>query len=110
MISKDKYCKVGGLSERFRRHYEDVDFCLRLRKHGWRNIFVASVRLIHHESKSRGQEYNFTDRVLLLDQWEALIDRGDEYYNSNFDQHYTDYRLRVKGGALYRLKAKGAAR
>ena len=110
MIRKDKYVKVGGLNERFRRHYEDVDFCLRLRKHGWRNIFVASVRLIHHESKSRGQEYNFTDRVLLLDQWEALIDRGDEYYNANFDKNCTDYRLRVKGGALSRLRAKGGAR
>ena len=84
MVRAEIYAAVGGLNENFLRHYEDVDFCLRLRKKGLRNIYVGSTRLIHHESKSRGSVYNYTDRVLLLDYWHEEIQGGDPYYNPNF--------------------------
>jgi GT2 family glycosyltransferase len=71
-----------------------VDFCLRLRKRGLRNIYVGGTRLIHHESKSRGGTYNYTDRVLLLDYWERQILEGDPFYNVNFDPDRNDYSLR----------------
>jgi GT2 family glycosyltransferase len=85
----------GGLNETFGRHYEDVDFCLRLRRLGLRNIFVGGARMVHHESKSRGSYYDFTDRVLLLDHWESWIQRGDPYYNPSFDPERVDYSVRV---------------
>jgi GT2 family glycosyltransferase len=94
MVSKQKYWDCGGLNEHFRRHYEDVDFCLRLQSRGWRNLYVASVALIHHESMTRGSIYDFTDRFLLLDYWEPQILRGDPYYNPNFDPSRVDYALR----------------
>jgi GT2 family glycosyltransferase len=94
LVGRTRYDACGGLNERFQRHYEDVDFCLRLRRQGLRNVFVGAVRLIHHESKSRGTQYNYTDRVLLLDWWEKDILRGDPYYNPNFDPHRTDYAVR----------------
>ncbi len=94
LVAKSKYDACGGLNERFQRHYEDVDFCLRLRRLGLRNVFVGAVKLIHHESKSRGNQYNYTDRVLLLDWWEKDILKGDPYYNPNFDPHSTDYSVR----------------
>jgi GT2 family glycosyltransferase len=44
---------IGGLSERFERGYlEDVDFCLRARERGFRNVCAASVYVAHHGSKS----------------------------------------------------------
>jgi GT2 family glycosyltransferase len=97
MISRRKFMLVGGFSERFRRHYDDLDFCLRLRAMGWRNICVASARLVHYESRSRGLKYDFTDRILLLDRWEKTIDHGDPFYNPNFHRDSTDYRLDVAG-------------
>jgi GT2 family glycosyltransferase len=97
MISRAKFQLMGGLSERFQRHYDDLDFCLRLRKRGFRNVCVTSARIVHHESRSRGDKYDFTDRVLLLDRWESVIDRGDEYYNPNFDRNATDYRVGLGG-------------
>lgn len=97
MVSKDKYAECGGLNERFVRHYEDVDFCLRLRARGWRNVYVASTALIHHESMTRGSVYDFTDRILLLDYWEPEILRGDPYYNRNFDPNRFDYSVRCGG-------------
>jgi GT2 family glycosyltransferase len=94
LVAREKYEACGGLNEKFQRHYEDVDFCLRLRRRGLRNVFVGAARLIHHESKSRGTQYNYTDRILLLDFWEKDILEGDPYYNPNFDPDQTDYSMR----------------
>jgi GT2 family glycosyltransferase len=48
---------VGGLSERFERGYlEDVDFCLRAREQGFRNVCAPSVYVAHHGSKSFKQQ------------------------------------------------------
>lgn len=94
MVSKEKYLAVGGLNEFFVRHYDDVDFCLRLRARGLRNLYVGGVTLVHHESKTRGPVYSYTDRVLLLDHWEPTIKAGDPYYNPNFDPLRFDYALK----------------
>jgi GT2 family glycosyltransferase len=99
LVGREDYWSVGGLNEWFRRHYEDVDFCLRLRSKGLRNIYVSGTRLIHHESKTRGPLYNFTDRVLLLDYWEKCITQGDPYYNPSFDPGRCDYSLRPRVAA-----------
>ncbi len=95
LVDREKYEACGGLNEKFRRHYEDLDFCLDLSERGFVNLYVGSVRLMHHESKTRGSYYDFTDRILLLDRWEHRIDRGDPYYNPNFDAQHVDYSLRV---------------
>jgi GT2 family glycosyltransferase len=94
LVRRDHYLACGGLNETFGRHYEDVDFCLRLRRLGLRNVFVGGTRLMHHESKSRGSYYDLTDRMLLLDHWEPWIVRGDPYYNRAFDPERVDYSIR----------------
>ncbi|QGJ71855.1 O-antigen biosynthesis glycosyltransferase rfbC [Planctomycetales bacterium 10988] len=98
LISKEKYLKVGGLNELYKRHYEDLDFCLKLRREGYRNLYVGTTELIHHESKTRGKKYNYTARVLILDQWEEMIEKGDPYYNCNFAPDSVDYTMRSKAG------------
>ncbi|MGH7026602.1 glycosyltransferase [Brevundimonas sp.] len=35
--------------------YNDVDFCLRVRRLGLRVVFAGDVELVHHESKTRGR-------------------------------------------------------
>jgi hypothetical protein len=36
------------------------------------------------------------DRMLLLDQWEEVIERGDPYYNPNLDLERGDYSPRPR--------------
>ena len=63
---------VGGLSERFERGYlEDVDFCLRARERGFRNVCASSVYVAHHGSKSFKQQ----KRGLVLHNLGILDDR-----------------------------------
>lgn len=48
---------VGGLSFGYHRGYlEDVDFCLRARQHGLRNVCATSVYVGHVGSRSFGKE------------------------------------------------------
>lgn len=57
LVSRAKYWAVGGLDEEnFAVAFNDVDFSLKLKQAGWRNIYCAEARLIHHESKSRGSD------------------------------------------------------
>ena len=48
---------VGALSHSYHRGYlEDVDFCLRARQHGLRNVCATSVYVAHVGSRSFGKE------------------------------------------------------
>jgi hypothetical protein len=48
---------VGALSNRYHRGYlEDVDFCLRARERGFRNVCATSVYVGHAGSRSFGKE------------------------------------------------------
>src|SRR5206468_404838 len=48
---------VGELYDRFHRGYmEDVDFCLRARERGFRNVCAASIYVGHAGSRSFGDE------------------------------------------------------
>lgn len=91
MVRRDDYASVGGMIEDYTVVYQDVDFCLRLRGLGRRNIYTPQAVFIHHESKSRGVHYPMIDRALLLDSFGKMIACGDPYYNPNFGLERTDY-------------------
>ncbi len=56
VIRKDLYVKAGGFDEDLRVAYNDIDFCLRVREMGYRNIYTPYAELYHHESATRGYE------------------------------------------------------
>ena len=53
-MKKSLYEQVGGLDESFEISLNDVDFCLKLRKAGYLNVFTPFAELYHFESISRG--------------------------------------------------------
>ena len=92
-VEKDVYIGAGGLSEDYRTHYQDVDFCLRLRSQGMRVLFTPRTRLIHDQGASRGDFYDLVDRALLLDVWGDVIRSGDPYYNEHLSRERLDYSV-----------------
>ena len=76
-IRRDCLDAVGGeLSESYRRgYYEDVDFCLRARRSGFRNVCATSVYVGHAGSRSFGQD----KRVLVVRNLELLEERFPAY-------------------------------
>jgi GT2 family glycosyltransferase/glycosyltransferase involved in cell wall biosynthesis len=96
MISKSRFEEVGRFNDYFATAYQDVDLCLRLRERGFRIVYTPQAVLIHHESASRKDYYDMVDRMFLLDQWETVIEKGDPYFNRNFDLERGDYSLAAR--------------
>lgn len=103
MVKKSLYDALGGLDEQFRIALNDVDFCLRLRKQGYLNVFTPFAELYHFESASRGSDVEDAAKatryeeecVLFRTRWKELLEKGDPYYNPNFSLDHSDYSLRV---------------
>ena len=101
MVKKALFEKVGGLDTGFAVSLNDVDFCLKLRKEGYLNIFTPFAELFHFESISRGlddqgekaKRYN-AESALFRDKWKEQLEKGDPYYNVNFSLDRSDFSLK----------------
>jgi GT2 family glycosyltransferase len=87
--------QLGGFDEHYGTHYQDVDFCLRLREAGLRNLFTPHAVVRHDEGVTRGSRYDHLDRALFLDRWGETVERGDPYYNPALSLAGDDYSLRT---------------
>ncbi|PTB20706.1 glycosyl transferase family 2 [Trinickia symbiotica] len=58
VVRQSIFKQVGGLDEELQVAFNDVDFCLRVRKAGYRNVWTPYAELYHHESATRGLEDN----------------------------------------------------
>jgi GT2 family glycosyltransferase len=101
MVSRAKYLEVGGLDETLVVTYNDIDFCLKLRAAGYRNVMVPRARLYHYESKSRGRDDTKAKVALAVDEsdrfrarWAAWA-RRDPYYNPNLTLDAEDFSVRI---------------
>ncbi|MCI8417954.1 MAG: glycosyltransferase family 2 protein [Lachnospiraceae bacterium] len=100
LVKKAQYDQVGGLDESFSVAFNDVDFCLKLRKEGYLNVFTPFAELFHYESKTRGMEegeklQRFQKEVALFrEKWKAELEAGDPYFNPNFSLDYSDYTVK----------------
>ena len=57
LVRKSVYQEVGGFdSLNLKVALNDVDFCLKVKAAGYRNLWTPYAELIHHESRSRGYE------------------------------------------------------
>ena len=54
MVRRDVYELAGGLNEELAVAFNDIDFCLRVRELGFRNLWTPFAECYHHESISRG--------------------------------------------------------
>ena len=66
MVERFKYEQVGKFDETFPIAYNDVELCFRLRDTGYFNLVCQAVRLIHHESVSRGTDHHDQRKLLRL--------------------------------------------
>lgn len=67
MLERGKFDAAGGFDEDFPIAYNDVDLCLRLLRRGLYHVVCPSVRLLHHESLSRGLDHESPERRARLD-------------------------------------------
>lgn len=100
MTSRKIYDEVGGFEEKLTVAFNDVDFCLKVRRAGYLIVYNPAVEAYHYESKSRGLEDSpekldrFQSEIeYMRTKWIDILKNGDPYYNPNFSRVYTNYSL-----------------
>lgn len=103
MVRKDAYNEIGGFDEQLAVEYNDIDFCLKLKERGYRNIYLPHVILYHYESISRGHPHktrkshrqHLSDVKTFQTRWQKYVDH-DPCYNPHLTRIFTDFRLRIQ--------------
>ena len=52
MVRRNVYDTVGGLDEAFFMYGEDLDWCYRIQRAGWRIYYVHATQIIHYKGES----------------------------------------------------------
>jgi glycosyltransferase involved in cell wall biosynthesis len=89
VVRKSIFEQVGGLDEELEVAFNDIDFCLRVRQAGYRNVWTPFAEMIHHESASRGHETTpdkqrrFQKEITCMrERWQEVL-RHDPAYSPN---------------------------
>ena len=100
VIRREVYQQVGGLNaDQLKVAFNDVDFCLKVRAAGFRNLWTPYAELYHHESASRGREDTLEKRDRFRSEveymratWGEILD-NDPSYNPNLTLTINDFTL-----------------
>ena len=98
VVHRSIYLEVGGFEEEnLKIAFGDVDFCLRVREAGYRNVWTPFAELYHHESATRGYEdtmekqARFAGEVRYMqDRWGSLL-LNDPAYSPNLTLDREDF-------------------
>ena len=102
MTKKSLFEEVGGFDEKnLAVAFNDVDYCLKLRRKGYLIVYTPYAELYHHESLSRGyddtpeKQKRFQREVAYMrEKWGEVLD-NDPYYNPNLTRDREDFSIRV---------------
>jgi GT2 family glycosyltransferase len=102
LIRREVFDQVGGLNESLTVAFNDVDFCLRVRAAGYRNLWTPFAELIHHESVSRGRDFTPVKSKRFADEYATMQRRwgvellNDPYYSPHLTYDREDFSLRLR--------------
>lgn len=99
-VRRELFQQVGGFDEReLTIAYNDVDFCLKLRSLGLRNVWTPFAELYHRESATRGHDTTpdkqrrfDAEKAAIKRKWQTWLDR-DPAYNPNLTDSRSDFSL-----------------
>lgn len=98
MVRKDVFEEVEGLTTELAVAFNDIDFCMKIRKAGYLIVYNPYAELYHYESKSRGLE-DTPEKVARFNQeiatfarrWPEILEKGDPFYNANLTLDSQDF-------------------
>ena len=98
LVKKAIYEEVGGLDEKnLTVAFNDVDFCIRLKQKGYRNIWTPHALLYHHESATRGEDTAPEKRARFVREVNYMMETwGQEFisdpaYNPNLSLQFPNF-------------------
>lgn len=99
-VRKSVFDEVGGLDEQgLTVAFNDVDFCIKVRDAGYRNVLTPHAVLVHHESATRGSDDDESRRErfageqrVMKERWGDALTR-DPYYSRHLTLEREDFGL-----------------
>lgn len=98
LTRKDLYEELGGFDDAdFRVAYNDVDYCMRAERAGYRTVYSPGATLIHLGSATRGISYTEKEHLAFVQRYPAFRDphfsESVEYANPSFRINAYDHRF-----------------
>ena len=84
MIRKRDWNAISGIREEYSSDLGFADFCLRLREKGRKIVYCPYAVWMNEEMKER-EEGKEEDVKLFLETWKETVEKGDPFYNRNYD-------------------------
>ncbi len=116
VVRKAVYEQVGGLDEvDLAVAFNDIDFCLKVRAAGYRNVWTPFAEFYHHESASRGADDTPEKKTRFEREIEIMLRRwgpdltNDPAYNPNLTLERNDFSLAIPPRPPRRLAAGATA-
>jgi hypothetical protein len=88
MVRRDAIREVGLMDERFFMYFEDVDWCYRMKQHGWQVVYVPAARMRHVHRRDSAKGGGLLNRRLMahlnsmfrfFDKWNTLLYRARKH-------------------------------
>jgi GT2 family glycosyltransferase len=100
LTHKELFQELGGFEEKHLAiAFNDVDYCIRVRNAGHRNVWTPFALLYHHESATRGSEDSPEKQARFVSEIKFMQERWgqellfDPAYNPNLTLERTDFSL-----------------
>ncbi|MBR0270956.1 MAG: glycosyltransferase family 2 protein [Methanobrevibacter sp.] len=100
LIDRKVYDELSGLDEEYFYGLEDVDFCLKLHKKGYKVLFAGNALLFHHESSTRvkSESYFENDKrnySIFWNKWGQYLSRCLLLDKINSRKFFTEKNLKI---------------
>jgi GT2 family glycosyltransferase/SAM-dependent methyltransferase len=95
MVRRSVFEEVGGFDEELSDGSNDIDFCLKVRRAGYRVVWTPWAELYHHDLPTMSRPRKPSREIKLLrKRWGAIFE-NDPYYNPNLTLRHEDLGFRV---------------
>jgi GT2 family glycosyltransferase len=81
MTRAETFRAAGGFEESLPLNYNDVDYCLKLRRAGLRVVYAPAVELLHHEAVTK-HGLRLTEYGTFARRWKRK-DLEEQYYTED---------------------------
>ncbi len=97
-VRKEVFEEMGGFDEGYLNGMEDVDLCVRLKQHGFRNFVSHQSIVLHHVSMSPGRhENNEANSRRFREKWTTTTSKlGTEEWPKEYLARYARYWWRME--------------
>lgn len=109
MLRREVFEEAGGFDENLAVAFNDVDLCYTIHELGYYNIERNDIKLLHHESLSRGNDSDSKDKMLRLSkEKDYLYEKHQSLYGKDpfYNENLTTDMLEVQYAPKYHYEVK----